>query len=79
MYVGTSYSSILKSTDGGDTWSPAGGVLSHLAEVIEMTIDTRTKPSTVYAALSGMGVYRSTDGGASWLADEGRDQGDAAR
>ena len=73
VYAGTSYSSVLKSTDGGDTWTSAGGALSRLAEVVELAVDVWTRPSTVYAALSGMGVYRSTDGGAGWLADEGRD------
>jgi photosystem II stability/assembly factor-like uncharacterized protein len=73
LYAGTSYSSVLKSTDGGDTWSSAGGALSRLAEVVELAVDGWTTPGTVYAGLSGMGVYRSSDGGESWLADEGRE------
>lgn len=70
-YVGTSYDSVLESTDGGDTWSPANAGLSKLGEVVDLAIDMRTRPSTLYACTSQLGVNRSTDGGKSWQADEG--------
>jgi photosystem II stability/assembly factor-like uncharacterized protein len=71
VYVGTSYTSVLKSTDGGDTWVAASGGLSPLGEVVELAVDTRTTPSTLYAATSHVGVRWSTDGGTSWHEDEG--------
>ena len=70
VYVGTSYDSVLRSTDGGETWSPASGGLSRLAEVLDLAVDVRTRPSTLYAATSGVAVHRSTDGGASWLTSD---------
>jgi photosystem II stability/assembly factor-like uncharacterized protein len=72
VYAGTSYQSVLKSTDGGETWTAAANGLSRWAEVVELAIDPRTAAPTLYAATSHLGVHRSTDGGASWQADESR-------
>lgn len=54
-----------KSTDGGKTWesvSPQG--LPHL-DIHGFAVDPRD-PDTFWAALAGDGIYRSTDGGASF-------------
>jgi photosystem II stability/assembly factor-like uncharacterized protein len=54
-----------KSTDGGQTWQevrPAG--LPHL-DVHGFAVDPRG-PQTLWAALAGQGLYRSTDGGRSF-------------
>jgi photosystem II stability/assembly factor-like uncharacterized protein len=67
-YMGTSYESVLKSSDGGDSWTNAREGLPRWGEVIDLAIDVRTNPSTLYAAPSTTGVYRSTDGGTSWQA-----------
>ena len=71
VFAGTSYESVQKSTNNGETWSAANAGLSSLGEVLDLALDIRTKPSTLYAATSQLGVYRSTDGGATWLADDG--------
>jgi photosystem II stability/assembly factor-like uncharacterized protein len=71
LFVGTSYESVLRSTDSGASWAPSNTGLSRLGEVVELAIDTRTEPSTLYAGTSHVGVYRSTDGGTSWQADDG--------
>jgi hypothetical protein len=71
VFVGTSYESVLRSTNSGDGWAPSSTGLSRLGEVVELAIDTRTRPSTLYVGTSHVGVYRSTDGGTSWLADDG--------
>jgi len=54
-----------KSTDGGQTWQdvrPSG--LPHL-DVHGFAVDSRD-PQTLWAALAGVGLYRSTDGGRSF-------------
>ena len=84
LYVGTSYDSVQKSTDGGASWTPASGGLSPLGEVLELAADPRTTPPTLYAATSHVGVFRSVDGGTSWQRDEGevpgvKDADDAPR
>jgi photosystem II stability/assembly factor-like uncharacterized protein len=65
---------VVKSLDGGQTWvsahkpgvttSERGGL--PLVEVYKLLADSRdTSGNTVYAG-TGIGVYRTTDGGASW-------------
>ena len=71
VYVGTSYTRVLKSTDGGTTWVPADGGLPRLGEVLELAVDTRTRPSTLYCGTSVLGVYWSTNAGESWLLGDG--------
>jgi photosystem II stability/assembly factor-like uncharacterized protein len=65
---------VSKSTDGGAHWSATGpGLVSRRSAVSSLAIDPRA-PRTLYAgtrtarfsADSGRGVFRSTDGGASW-------------
>ena len=71
VFVGTSYESVLRTTDAGDSWAPSNTGLSRLGEVVELAIDTRTRPSTLYAGTSHVGVFRSTDGGITWQGDDG--------
>jgi photosystem II stability/assembly factor-like uncharacterized protein len=54
---------IVKTTDGGQTWSGAGSGLDNFV-LVGIRIDP-TDSSTVYAASHG-GVYKSTNGGSSW-------------
>ena len=64
---------VFKSTDGGQTWVLASnGIVLGLppVSVTEIVIDP-TNPSTIYAATGkfgcgGDGVFKSTDGAASW-------------
>jgi len=56
-------SGVLKSTDGGATWSPVNvGVAEGSVRVV--AIDP-VNTSTIYTG-TGSGVFKSTDGGASW-------------
>ena len=59
LYAGTSKGAIIKSMDGGDTWSILANVRN---KVVDLVVDPRV-PSTVYAAISGRGVWRSIDDG----------------
>ncbi len=75
LYAGTRQSGVFKSTDGGASWSAASTelVISYLGlYVYALAIDPQT-PSTLYAGSgpepgTGKGVFKSTDGGASWSA-----------
>jgi len=53
---------ILKSTDGGETWTVSG--LTNEKRISRVTISP-TNPSVVFAATWG-GLYRSTNAGGSW-------------
>jgi photosystem II stability/assembly factor-like uncharacterized protein len=63
QYLGSSQRGAFKSTDGGDTWTPANAGLTDL-RVYSLAIDPIT-PTVLYAATQG-GLMRSTDGAASW-------------
>ncbi|MHB8718848.1 MAG: hypothetical protein ACYDAC_08160 [Candidatus Dormibacteria bacterium] len=58
--------SMLKSTDGGRSWTALTGAFGNL-RVVALAIDPDI-PSTLYAGTADTGVYKSTDGGQTWLA-----------
>ncbi len=75
MYAGGVAGGVWKSTDGGGSWSPTDDFMQNLA-VTTIVIDP-SDPDTVYAGtgegvwsntvfVRGLGVFRSTDAGASW-------------
>lgn len=75
VYAGTP-AGVFKSIDGGDDWVHSTGGLTNTG-VLSLVIDP-TAPATIYAGtfsavttgtLSGSGVYRSTDAGATWSPD----------
>lgn len=53
---------VLASQDGGKTWRAAGAVPSR----IDTLVVSQSSPSTVYAGTESMGLYKTTDGGATW-------------
>ena len=55
---------MFKSTDAGDSWSPANTGL-YITEIHAIAIDPAS-PQTIYAGTDGGGVFKSTDGGGSW-------------
>ncbi len=77
VYIGTAYAGIAKSTDGGVNWTYLTDGLPSQS-ITTIAIDT-VAPNIVYAGtgdaynytprgnhLLGVGVYRSTDSGATW-------------
>ena len=54
-----------KSTDGGATWTDVRPNGLPGLDIHGFAVDPR-RPSTLYAAVAGQGLYRSSDGGASF-------------
>ena len=66
LYAGTAYDGVFKSTDGGESWSPAStGLTSTYVQALALD---PTTPGTLYAGTAYEGVFKSTDGGGSWSA-----------
>ena len=64
LYTGTAGGGVFKSTDSGDSWSPASTGLP--ATVVSALAINPSTPSTLYAGTWGDGVFKSTDSGGSW-------------
>ena len=60
-----SYTDILKSEDSGATWRLASRDPASAAGISSLVIDPRN-PATLYIGTYANGVFRSTDGGATW-------------
>ncbi len=66
VYAGTFANAIYKSNDGGQLWRPANiGMKEHVSVVNAFAIHPRN-PEEIYAATT-VGVFRSTNGGGSWV------------
>lgn len=62
LYAGTTKGALIKSSDGGNSWSIQGNLN---AQIIDLAVDPRNS-SFLYVAVKGKGVWRSTDGGATF-------------
>jgi photosystem II stability/assembly factor-like uncharacterized protein len=67
LYVATN-EYIYKTRDEGRTWEKMSGGMSH-SRVITIAIDP-SYPATLYAGTKGDAVYKSYDGGHSWVAQK---------
>jgi uncharacterized protein (TIGR03437 family) len=78
VYAGTVTGGVLRTQDGGRTWTPLNVGL-HGADVRALAIDTRT-PAVMYAGVENGGLYKSIDTGAHWqIASAGMDPGATVR
>jgi photosystem II stability/assembly factor-like uncharacterized protein len=59
------HSVLARSTDGGVSWSDVRPTGLPTLDVHGFTVDPK-HPQTLYAAIAGQGLYRSTDGGGSF-------------
>ncbi|HEX9941850.1 MAG TPA: hypothetical protein VGG03_07530, partial [Thermoanaerobaculia bacterium] len=67
VYAGTFGGGLFKSLDAGETWMPASrGLAGASVELVASLAIDPARPATLYAGTL-LGVYKSTDGGASWL------------
>lgn len=74
IYTGSAHGGLWKTTDGGSTWTPLTDQLPYNG-VTHCVVDP-VSPNTVYIVLGysyswtsfAKGVYKSTDGGATWSA-----------
>lgn len=57
---------LLKSTDGGKTWSEVDGPMKG-GQVLQVSLNP-IDPSELYVCVGGSGIYRSGDGGRTWKA-----------
>jgi len=64
LYAGTN-GIVFKSTNSGGMWGASGRGVPAEVFVLRLAIDPRT-PTTIYAATWGGGVFKSTDGAATW-------------
>jgi photosystem II stability/assembly factor-like uncharacterized protein len=74
IYAGGALGGVLKSTDGGDTWTPISDAVPSLS-VGDLALDPND-PSILYFgtgeanssgdSYAGTGVYRTTDSGSTW-------------
>ena len=66
LYALTTYSiGVLKSTDGGNTWTQVNrGIRSY--SLYQLTVHPKT-PNILYLGAGGAGLYKSTDGGSTWV------------
>lgn len=64
MLLGTQYSGIYRSTNGGDSWEWVGAGLD--TRTITSLMYDPARPGLVYAGVFSGDVYKSTDGGISW-------------
>src|SRR5207244_1366544 len=64
LYVGGPGAGVLRSDDGGQSWTAIDGDLPS-REVAAFALHS-FRPDTLYAAIDGQGVFRTEDRGATW-------------
>lgn len=68
VFVSSGY----KTHNGGESWTSFGPESAHVYDYIYAFTPHPTDTQTLYAAVTGAGVYKTTDGGTSWrVANQG--------
>src|SRR5260221_4553472 len=63
IYAGTQGSGVLRSTDAGKTWQPAGMT----GQIIKALAVSSIEPGTIYAGTKPAQIFVSRDSGANWI------------
>lgn len=67
VFAGTFGAGLMKSTDGGKSWSEANnGITGKQVQAVAVSPDY-VRDHTLYAGTFGSGVFKTSDGGAKWL------------
>jgi len=69
IYAGNRAGGVLRSNDGGATWSDASTGLPSGSEVLAVEADPNV-PSRAYAWIHGGGLFSTANAGASWIAED---------
>lgn len=62
VYAATSQGDLLRSTDGGDSWSAVKRFDNEIKQVLMSSRDSRV----LYVVTKGKGIWKTTDAGANW-------------
>lgn len=62
VYAGTQGDGLLRSTDQGSNWQPAGLA----GKIVKSIAISSHDPQTIYAGIKPARIYKTTDGGMSW-------------
>ena len=71
LYAARLQSGLMKSIDGGTTWSSIGVASLPSFPTFSALVVNPLSPTTIYAGEKSKGVFKSTDGGATWAAANG--------
>ena len=63
IFAGNAKGALVKSTDGGNSWANQGNLKG---KIIDIVLDSRNS-SVMYAAVSGKGVWKSDNGGQTFV------------
>ncbi|WP_010180706.1 sugar-binding protein [Aquimarina agarilytica] len=74
VYFGSINNGLYKTTNGGDSWQVVSNILKGTEKrgIREIIFDpnsgtTNGRTNTIYLNIDGVGVYKSTDAGTSWI------------
>jgi len=78
LYAGVDEAGLFRSEDHGETWQPVDGLNEHPTRsawqpglgglAAHRVVVDKGDPDRIWVAISAVGVFRSDDGGASWVA-----------
>jgi photosystem II stability/assembly factor-like uncharacterized protein len=76
VYAGGEDAALFRSTDGGESWHELSGLRTHASGTgwqagpcgmcLHTILQDPSNPARIFAAISGAGVFRTDDAGATW-------------
>jgi photosystem II stability/assembly factor-like uncharacterized protein len=78
IFAGVEPAGLFRSIDGGQTWTHVSGLRDHPSRpdwrpgagglILHSIVGHPTDPETMWVGISAVGIFRTRDGGASWIA-----------